>query len=210
METNETPKLLIAHKEFRDYYFDKFDEYFSSTPEEKQQNFKELFEAAVKDFSKTVIHKYDPTKYFYNISTHLFNKNEDVGFFENSVIHIIEPPIPTQIGEPYFIAVGVASPPNIYSTIIPFYWLLEYAEGGSAVFTEYKFDDDNCLKKLTYKKQVKNDVNSFIKAIADRLKKFSFKKIINSTFDEKGNEVSYRVYGFVDEIEGSEEILICN
>lgn len=69
------------------------------------------------------------------------------------------------------------------------------------MFTEFKENDDESKRKINHSELKDHDIDTFIKAIIERLKKFTIQKVIDAEVDENGEETSYNVYQLVDGIE---------
>ena len=179
---------------FRDYFFENFDEFFSSSNNGRISILDDLLKMSLENPNDSI------QKPIWNIISYIFEENNKVKFFKGSEILIIELPLPNKQGEPYFIGLGVAHPPNEYSTIIPFYMLLEYVDESTAYYSEYKQDESDNFEYFYINKPVEPNVQSFKVAIVNRINKYSIELKISKENDGKCTDEYFNIYQFKDRV----------
>lgn len=200
MQNTSSQLLIMAHKVLRDYYFDNYDEYFSLNADEKQKLFNELAIASAKHCNEKLMLQTMPSDRKWNITSHVFTQDDNVGFFENSEIHIIEMPTPTNKAEPYFIALGIAAPPDVYSTILPFYMIFEYLDEKSALYSEYKNEEQDSFIYISSESPLDPTINNFRRIIEKRISKVVLEITIPEQTNSDGETISFNVYQLQDRV----------
>ncbi|MCX6152723.1 MAG: hypothetical protein NT007_01040 [Candidatus Kapabacteria bacterium] len=173
-------QLTFTHSHFRNYFFENFDVFFNAVNEERIAILNALWD---KNIMPT--NSYSTcNKPNWSISSYIFDENDGVEFFKGTEILIIELPKPTQKGEAHFIGLGFAYPPNVYSTIIPYYMLLEYIDENTAYYSEYKLDEHDNFEYFSINKPLNPNIQCFTKAIAERINKVSIGASPQAELDE--------------------------
>ena len=193
--SNNTQKKIIYHNLFRDYFFENFDVFFVSHHNERITILDEIWNKIFEHQENTI------KKPEWNIISYVFEEKDNVEFFKGSEILILELPKPECKGEAYLIGLGVAHPPNVYSTIIPFYMLLEHIDETTSYYAEYKPNENDNFEYFYINKPIEPTMQSFIKAIIERINKFGFGISIPAENNGTGNETTYNVYQFFDRVE---------
>ncbi len=189
--------IMFSHLLFRDYFFEKSYDFFIASDEEKVNILNELWDRSSGGLKVDEVDKHSILKHNWNIKYHIIKEDECL-FFSDCVIFFIELPKPNNVGEAYYICLGVGWPINEYNTLLPYYMMLEYSDESTAYYGEYNIEEDkDNMHYYFIRKPVEASITEFLKVIIERLNFFKMDKEIRDPKYNKGNEPTYN-YSFVD------------
>jgi hypothetical protein len=203
---------MFSHFLFKEYFFDKGLEFFNASDEEKEEILNNLWDSSSTGLTVDEVDKHSIPKHNWNITYHIINEDECL-FFSECVIIFIELPKPNNVGEAYYISLGVGWSINEYDSLIPFYMMLEYSDENTAYYIDYNalaFED--IMHYYALKKPVEASIKEFQKVIFERLNYVKNDKVIRDPMYNKDGEPTYN-YSIVDhllEMDGIEKSDLVN
>jgi hypothetical protein len=199
--------LNFTHRLFRNYFYEKFGEFFIATDEVKETILNELWEKSKVELEENDNKVGEDEKHNWDISYHTLDNEGIIPFFHDIEVILIELPKPKLTGEAYYLCLGIGSPPKEYYVIMPIYMMIEYYDENNAYFGGYIFEDENDMKHFYNKKPVEISINNIILTIANRMQQFKYDEEISIYKDNNCNEhtsTNYNVGDHIMELDGME------